>query len=56
VIEEYVRPARVVEHGRVVVKERCPSRADGLPGVGTLEPFNTDGLRSLASHLGARRS
>jgi lysine 6-dehydrogenase len=48
VIEEYVRPARMVEQGRVVVKEALsePELLD-FPGVGTLEAFNTDGLRSL---------
>jgi saccharopine dehydrogenase-like NADP-dependent oxidoreductase len=48
VIEEYVRPARIVENGRVVVKEALsePELMD-FPGVGTLEAFNTDGLRSL---------
>lgn len=48
VIEEYVRPARIVEHGRMVVKEALsePELID-FPGVGTLEAFNTDGLRSL---------
>jgi saccharopine dehydrogenase-like NADP-dependent oxidoreductase len=48
VIEEYVRPARMVEQGRVVVKEALsePALLD-FPGVGTLEAFNTDGLRSL---------
>jgi lysine 6-dehydrogenase len=54
VIEEYTRPARVVEHGRVVVKEALsePELMD-FPGVGTLEAFNTDGLRSLAATLKA---
>ena len=54
VIEEYVRPARVVEHGRIVVKEALsePELMD-FPGVGTLEAFNTDGLRSLAYTLKA---
>jgi saccharopine dehydrogenase-like NADP-dependent oxidoreductase len=52
VIEEYVRPSRIVEHGRIVVKEALsePERMD-FPGVGTLEAFNTDGLRSLAYTL-----
>ena len=52
VIEEYTRPARIVEHGRVVVKEALsePERMD-FPGVGTLEAFNTDGLRSLVHTL-----
>ncbi|MDZ4754869.1 MAG: saccharopine dehydrogenase C-terminal domain-containing protein [Phycisphaerae bacterium] len=52
VIEEYVRPARIVEHGKVVIKEALsePELID-FPGVGTLEVFNTDGLRSLATTL-----
>ncbi len=48
VIEEYVRPARYVENGHVVVK---PALSDPelmrFPEVGTLEAFNSDGLRSL---------
>lgn len=54
VIEEYVRPARLVEHGKLVVKEALsePELVD-LPMVGTLEAFNTDGLRSLATTLDA---
>ena len=52
VIEEYTRPARIVVDGRVVVKEALsePERMD-FPGVGTLESFNTDGLRSLVHTL-----
>jgi lysine 6-dehydrogenase len=52
VIEEYTRPARIVAHGRVVVKEALsePERMD-FPGIGTLEAFNTDGLRSLVHTL-----
>jgi saccharopine dehydrogenase-like NADP-dependent oxidoreductase len=52
VLEEYTRPARIVEKGRIVVKEALsePEMID-FPGVGTLEAFNTDGLRSLAYHL-----
>ncbi|HEY0593987.1 MAG TPA: saccharopine dehydrogenase C-terminal domain-containing protein, partial [Thermoanaerobaculia bacterium] len=48
VIEEYTRPARLVEGGRLVVKEALsePEPVD-IPGVGTLEAFNTDGLRTL---------
>jgi len=48
VIEEYRRPVRLVEHGEVVVREPL-SEPEWLefPGVGTLEAFNTDGLRSL---------
>ncbi|RPI66840.1 MAG: saccharopine dehydrogenase [Ignavibacteriales bacterium] len=48
VIEEYIRPARVVENGVVVIKEALsePELIEA-EGVGTLEAFNTDGLRSL---------
>jgi lysine 6-dehydrogenase len=48
VIEEYTRPARYVENGHVVVK---PAMSDvehlEFEGVGTLESFNSDGLRSI---------
>jgi saccharopine dehydrogenase-like NADP-dependent oxidoreductase len=48
VIAEYTRPARVVEHGRVVTHPALSGQELlDLPGVGTLEAFNTDGLRSL---------
>lgn len=52
VIEEYIRPSRVVENGRVVVKEALsePELVD-FEGLGTLEAFNTDGLRSLVDTL-----
>jgi lysine 6-dehydrogenase len=52
VLEEYTRPARLVEHGRVVVKEPLsePELLE-FPGVGTLEAFNTDGLRSLVDTM-----
>jgi lysine 6-dehydrogenase len=48
VLEEYTRPARLVEGGKIVVKEAL-SEPEYLhfPGIGTLEAFNTDGLRSL---------
>jgi saccharopine dehydrogenase-like NADP-dependent oxidoreductase len=48
VVEEYLRPARIYEHGREVIKPALsePSYLD-FPGIGTLEAFNTDGLRSL---------
>jgi lysine 6-dehydrogenase len=49
VIEEYVRPSRVVENGRIVLKEALSEpELIGFAGVGVLEAFNTDGLRSLA--------
>jgi saccharopine dehydrogenase-like NADP-dependent oxidoreductase len=49
VIEEYTRPSRIVEHGEIVVREALsePELMD-FDGLGTLEAFNTDGLRSLA--------
>jgi len=48
VIEEYTRPARIVEDGKIVVKPALsdPELMD-FPQVGTLEAFNTDGLRTL---------
>ncbi len=54
VIEEYTRPSRLVEHHRVVTREALsePENMD-FDGLGTLEAFNTDGLRSLAhTYLG----
>ncbi len=52
VVEEYTRPSRIVEHGKIVTREALsePELLD-LPHVGTLESFNTDGLRSLAYTL-----
>jgi lysine 6-dehydrogenase len=53
VIEEYVRPARVVENGRVIEKEALSGiELLDVPGVGGLEAFLTDGLRSLTRTLG----
>jgi saccharopine dehydrogenase-like NADP-dependent oxidoreductase len=54
VIEEYTRPARIVEHGRIVVREALsePELME-FDEVGTLEAFNTDGLRTLADTLDA---
>lgn len=48
VIEEYVRPARMKENGIPIVKDAL-SEIEPLefPECGTLEAFNTDGLRSL---------
>jgi saccharopine dehydrogenase-like NADP-dependent oxidoreductase len=48
VIEEYVRPARFVKDGKIVIKPALsePELID-FEGVGTLEAFNSDGLRSL---------
>ncbi|HEY3399835.1 MAG TPA: saccharopine dehydrogenase C-terminal domain-containing protein [Geothrix sp.] len=48
VIEEYTRPARYVKDGRTVTMPALsePELLD-FEGLGTLESFNTDGLRSL---------
>jgi saccharopine dehydrogenase-like NADP-dependent oxidoreductase len=52
VVEEYVRPARLVEAGRVVVRDALSDvEPVEFPGVGPLEAFNTDGLRTLISTL-----
>ncbi len=55
VIEEYTRPARFIESGKMVVKPALsdPELLD-FPGIGTLEAFNTDGLRSLAHTVKCR--
>jgi lysine 6-dehydrogenase len=48
VIEEYVRPARYVQNGALVTKEALSDpELINFPGVGTLESWNSDGLRSL---------
>jgi saccharopine dehydrogenase-like NADP-dependent oxidoreductase len=48
VIAEYTRPARLVEGGEVVVRPALSDvEALDFAGVGTLEAFNTDGLRTL---------
>lgn len=48
VIEEYTRPARYVENGKVVVKDALSDvEFVEFDGVGTLESFNSDGLRSI---------
>jgi lysine 6-dehydrogenase len=55
VIEEYTRPARFVEEGRVVTREALSEvEAIDVPGVGTLEAFLTDGLRTLLTTVHAR--
>ncbi len=52
VIEEYTRPARLMENMKIVTK---PALSDAelvdIHPVGTLEAFNTDGLRSLLNTL-----
>jgi len=52
VLEEYTRPARIIENGRIVVK---PALSDleliEFDQVGFLEVFNTDGLRTLLTTM-----
>jgi saccharopine dehydrogenase-like NADP-dependent oxidoreductase len=54
VIEEYTRPARYVENGVLVTRPALsdPELLD-FPGIGTLEAFNSDGLRTLAKTIAA---
>jgi lysine 6-dehydrogenase len=53
VLEEYTRPARYIENGHIVTK---PALSDteliNFEKVGTLESFNTDGLRSILFTMG----
>lgn len=48
VIEEYTRPSRLVENGKIVVKPPLtePEFLE-FDNIGTLEAFNSDGLRTL---------
>ena len=48
VIEEYTRPARLMENGHIVIRPAL-SEVEWIhfEHLGTLEAFNTDGLRSL---------
>jgi lysine 6-dehydrogenase len=48
VIQEYIRPARIMENGKIVTKPALSEREIlQFDEVGELEAFNTDGLRSL---------
>ncbi len=48
VIEEYTRPARYVENGKLITREALTDvELVEFNNVGTLESFNSDGLRSL---------
>jgi saccharopine dehydrogenase-like NADP-dependent oxidoreductase len=48
VIQEYIRPARLVENREIVTKPALTDREMiWFEGIGELEAFNTDGLRSL---------
>ncbi|MBD3288578.1 saccharopine dehydrogenase [candidate division KSB1 bacterium] len=52
VIEEYIRPARFVENGNLVIRPALsePELME-FRNIGTLEAFNTDGLRTLLSTM-----
>ncbi|MEC8603439.1 MAG: saccharopine dehydrogenase C-terminal domain-containing protein [Bacteroidota bacterium] len=48
VIEEYTRPARYIENNQLIVREPLTDcEFIEFDGVGTLESFNSDGLRSI---------
>ena len=52
VIEEYVRPARYVVNGEMVVREALSdTELVNFEGLGTLESWNSDGLRSLVNTM-----
>ncbi len=51
-IEEYLRPARLVEKGSIITRPALSECVQiDLPQVGTLEAFNSDGLRTLCDTL-----
>lgn len=53
VIQEYIRPARLVEDGNIFTRPALSEREImRFEGVGELEAFNTDGLRSLIYTMG----
>jgi saccharopine dehydrogenase-like NADP-dependent oxidoreductase len=55
VIEEYTRPARLIENGKIVTKPPLTEiELLEFEDVGTLEAFNSDGLRSLMFTIKAK--
>lgn len=55
IIEEYTRPATVIEDGRQVVRPALDELEHiEFPGLGTLEAFLTNGLRTLPRTIKAR--
>ena len=55
VLEEYTRPARFVEDGRLVTKPALSDIAPfEAPGIGTLEGFLSDGLRTVLTTVKAK--
>jgi len=54
VIEEYTRPARYIKFGEQIIEPALSGiELIDFPGVGILEAFNTDGLRSLVHTINA---
>lgn len=52
VIEEYIRPARYIENGGLVVREALSDpELVNFEKIGTLEAWNSDGLRSLVKTM-----
>ena len=52
VLEEYTRPARIVENGKVVIRKALSEIEEiEFDNIGTLESFNSDGLRSLVKTM-----
>ena len=52
VLEEYIRPARFVEFGQEIVRPALSGiELIDFPNIGTLEAFNTDGLRTLGQTM-----
>lgn len=55
VIEEYTRPARLLHEGKVVTRPALSEiERIEVPGIGSLEGFLTDGLRTLLRTVPAR--
>jgi saccharopine dehydrogenase-like NADP-dependent oxidoreductase len=55
VIEEYVRPARIVDNFETTAREGLSAiETVDIPGLGPLEAFLTDGLRTLTTTVTAR--
>ncbi|MBN2894122.1 MAG: saccharopine dehydrogenase NADP-binding domain-containing protein [Bacteroidales bacterium] len=52
VIEEYIRPARYVENGKLIVREALSdAELVEFKEIGTLESWNSDGLRTLINTM-----
>ena len=52
VVEEYTRPARIMRNGEIVTRPALTDIEEKIyPGIGLLEGFNTDGLRSIISTM-----